>query len=161
MAKVKVYWNLHKGCWSVMDAGTRKVIGHAMQILIREASFSVSETGRERVRATRRKEVHAFVIGEIEAAIWHKEPAGMGAYRWDNHPMLNNYMRNVANQRGITVTYNPLRDQGFIERESGRPVDNSPACYLTWETRPGQDLTPRPRVLSFDPGCERNENIAA
>lgn len=161
MATVKVYWNLHKGCWSVMDARTRKILGHATQVMLRDASYLVSECGRERVRATKQKAVHAFVKGELEAAIWNTAPADASLPQWEWKPMHNNFLRNVANQRGISVTYNPYRDQGFIERDTGRPVDNSPACYLTWVCTGSEDLTPKPRVLSFDPGCERNENIAA
>lgn len=161
MTQVKAYWNLHKGLWSVMDARTRRIIGHANQILIHDASFIVSEAGRDRVRATKQKQVHAFVKGELEAAIWHTAPETADACEWSWKPMHNNYLRNIANQRGVRVTYNPYRDQGFREVLSGLPVDKSPACYLTWENVGPEDLTPRPRVLSFDPGCERNENIAA
>jgi hypothetical protein len=161
MAKVKVYWNVRAGLWSVMDARTRRVLGSATQVLIRDATFLVSEAGRERVKRERCKNVHAFVIGDLEAAIWHSAPEGAAACEWDWKPMHNNYLRNVANQRGIRVTYNPYRDQGFREVLSGRPVDNSPAAYLTWDCAGSEDLTPKPRVMMFDPGCEHNENKAA
>lgn len=161
MLTVKVYWNLHRGCWSVMDARTRKILGHASQVLIHGAEFLVSDRVRDRVRATKRKEVHAFVKGELEAAIWNAQPADASLPHWDWKPMHNNFLRNVANQRGIAVIYNPHRDQGFREVASGTPVDNSPACYMTWVCAGSEDLTPRPRVMAYNPGCERNENIAA
>ncbi len=61
---VSVYRNLIKGCWSVRDK-SRKVIGHLDVVHIKNATFSVSEKGRQRVLRVRQKNVHAFVKGEL------------------------------------------------------------------------------------------------
>lgn len=56
-----IYWNSHKGLFSVREKG--KVIGHAERVLIDEPQFVVSEAGRQRVLASGQKNVHAFVRG--------------------------------------------------------------------------------------------------
>ena len=61
--KVKVYRNLHKGCYSIQVKG--RVVAHADEILIREPVFRVQPAGRKRVLRTKKKNVHAFVVGEL------------------------------------------------------------------------------------------------
>ena len=57
-----VYWNLHKGGYSVRERG--RVIAHVDHIVLRDARFVVQRGGlRERV-----KRVHAMVRGEIVEA---------------------------------------------------------------------------------------------
>ena len=61
--KVKVYYNLHRHCWSVQDYKTRRVIGHCDSLSLKECSFKVSDAGRARVLKEGKKNVHAFVVG--------------------------------------------------------------------------------------------------
>ena len=63
--KVKIYWNLHKKMYSVMDAETRLVIAHKRTVHLDGVSFKVSEAGRQRVIASGKKNVHAFVCGTV------------------------------------------------------------------------------------------------
>lgn len=66
--KVFVYFNLHKKCWSVKALeGERKglVIAHANELALEHCQFKVSEAGRQRVLAERRKDVHAGVVGYV------------------------------------------------------------------------------------------------
>jgi hypothetical protein len=44
------------------------VIGHANTVVIADPQFVVSAKGRDRVRAERQKNVHAFVRGELVSA---------------------------------------------------------------------------------------------
>lgn len=60
---VRVYWNLHKNCWSIQCK--RKVIDHSNSLVLKNVTFIVSEKGRERVLKEKRKNVHAFAEGEI------------------------------------------------------------------------------------------------
>lgn len=62
---VKVYRNLHKNCFSIQDAKTRKVIAYSNEIKLKNVKFLVSQTGRNRVLKENRKNVHAYVVGEI------------------------------------------------------------------------------------------------
>ena len=45
--------------------GTWKLAGHAENVYLHNAKFKVSEAGRQRVIKNKRKNVHAFIIGEI------------------------------------------------------------------------------------------------
>ena len=61
---VKVYWNLHRNCYSVQQNGL--VVCHADQVELKDVTFKVSEKGRQRVLKERRKNVHAFVVGYLD-----------------------------------------------------------------------------------------------
>lgn len=66
--KVKVYRNLHKNCYSVValeGENKGRVIAHEQIVLLEDASFKVSQKGRERVIRERRKNVHAYVKGTL------------------------------------------------------------------------------------------------
>jgi len=64
--QVRVYWNLHKRCFSVQTWQGRgwRLAGHANVIALKGATFTVSKAGRERVRRECRKNVHAFIWGQ-------------------------------------------------------------------------------------------------
>lgn len=63
--RVRVYYNLHKHCLSIMDKKTRRVVGHADFVHLENVKFIVSAAGLARVRRERRKQVIAFVEGDI------------------------------------------------------------------------------------------------
>lgn len=60
---VRVYWNLHRHCYSVQQRGL--VVAHAQSVTLHSAGFKVSEAGRQRVLREGRKNVHAFVTGYL------------------------------------------------------------------------------------------------
>ena len=63
----RVYWNFHKKCWSVQtktDKGWR-VTSHKDHLLLKNPKFKVSESGRNKVLSERRKNVHAFIYGDL------------------------------------------------------------------------------------------------
>ena len=67
--RVKVYRNLHKKCWSIMDPKTRRVIRHDTNVVLANVSLVVSNAGRERVLREKAKNVHAYAIGDINESI--------------------------------------------------------------------------------------------
>lgn len=74
--KVAIYFNLHKKCFSVksLEGNTKgKVICHSNYILLKNVTFKVSQAGRNRVLREKRKNVHAFVIGETTESIENTE----------------------------------------------------------------------------------------
>jgi hypothetical protein len=83
--KVRVHWNLHKDCWSVLQKG--RVVGHALTVELEDASFVVLQGGYERYQRTQTKNVHAFVQGKLVKF---------------NTPLLTN--------QGIEVTYSPKQN---------------------------------------------------
>ena len=65
--RVRVYRNLNKKCLSVQSwvAGKGwRVTDHVQHIFLDNASFKVSQAGRRRVLDQKRKNVHAFIIGD-------------------------------------------------------------------------------------------------
>lgn len=77
---VFIYWNLHKQVWSIKDWKTKKVIGHSDRVLLTDCKFKVSEAGRQRVIATKLKNVHAGVIGTLSGVV----PRGAGEVAYYN-----------------------------------------------------------------------------
>jgi hypothetical protein len=61
--KVRVYRNLQRDCWSVLYQG--RVIYHAKNLELKDVSFKVFQGGYERFLTEKRKNVHAFVCGEV------------------------------------------------------------------------------------------------
>ena len=98
---VSVYRCLNRaGVWySVSQNG--RVIGHTRDLLLRAPTFHVSQRGRARVIARRRREVHAWITG------WAEEPAALRA--------------------GRKIIYNPYQTSRFIYAGSGTPV-RCPGC---------------------------------
>jgi hypothetical protein len=108
--KVLVYWNLHKNMYSVMDAVTRRVITHTRNIRLNNVTFKVSEAGRQRVLREGRKNVHAFVCGEVDGADFP------GQF--------------TAGIRGTVVTYNPHKAAYFTNRDDGARVSGADYMML-------------------------------
>ena len=66
--RAEVYWNLHKGLWSLRDAKTKRVVCHGPSVILRDVDFRVQPAGRERVRREGKKNVHAYAVGFIISA---------------------------------------------------------------------------------------------
>lgn len=103
--KVQVYFNLHKKCYSVRDKKTRLVIAHVNEICLGDVTFKVSEKGRQRVLASKQKNVHALVEGTI---------LSYGAFKRD--------------MRG--VEYNPYKYESFITRADKQPIESANEVYM-------------------------------
>lgn len=73
--KVRVYWNLHKDCYSIQTKTDKdwKVTLHADQVRLQDVQFIVQPGNRDRVRAEQRKNVHAFMVGT-----WVPDQLGFG-----------------------------------------------------------------------------------
>lgn len=103
--KVFVYYNINLSqklkspFFSIKDTSTGKVIGHDTKIMLRDATFKVLESGRQRVIATGRKNVHAGAVGFIS----EEEPRELS----------------------IKVTYNPYKYNSFVKKEDETPIKNA------------------------------------
>lgn len=60
---VEVYRNLHQHGYSIRDAKTKQVLGHAESVHLRDCKLVVSEVGQKRVREKGVRHVHAWVLG--------------------------------------------------------------------------------------------------
>ena len=100
---VEVYWNLHKGGYSVRERG--RVIDHTDSVTVRDARFVVQLGGHARVVRERCRMVHAMVRGERIASA--PKPA-----------------------RTVTVHYNPYRAD-YFHTASGARVDAAPVVWFS------------------------------
>lgn len=108
----RVYWNLHKKMWSLLG-NDWKLIKHEHSLCLHDCSFIVRPAGRAKVLRTKRKNVHAFIIGK------------------PFHP----YELNVAfNDELQHIRYNPYVTDHFYINDYGNNrllrVDNEKAVYL-------------------------------
>ena len=60
---VNIYWNVHCHCWSVRQGG--RVVGHVESLSLRDVTWRVQASGRERVRREGKKNVHAYASGRV------------------------------------------------------------------------------------------------
>jgi hypothetical protein len=100
--RVMVYYNLHKHTFSVTYQG--RVILHADYVKLGDVEFRVRQGGKEKVRAEKSKNVHAFVIGDL---------LDYCQYPCDNIP-------NPSSDK--VVTYNPYKHDSFVYKSTEEPV---------------------------------------
>lgn len=105
--RVRVYRNLHRDCYSVQTYVPGKgwrVAGHRLFVRLTNAEFKVSEAGRQRVLREKKKNVHAFVEGDIVESF------------------------DAAWGPGIRISYDPYRSGSF--ESSFGPVKRADALRL-------------------------------
>lgn len=110
-----VYWNLHKGMWSVkaLDGPNKgRVIDRVSQIVLADVRGKVSEAGRQRVLREGRKNVHAGLVGRIAT---HREKVDPDVIEWI----------------GDRITYNPRKYKEFVHVVDESPFEGSAYALLT------------------------------
>ncbi len=115
---VRVFRNWKHGCYSIMQDG--RVCASASQVRLREVSFTVRESGRQRMLRGERRNVHAYAIGTLLEYVHPAQPASL--------PPLG----------GRRVYYDPYRFPTFVDAETHAPVtsaeyaqfDEAGASYL-------------------------------
>lgn len=113
--KARVYWNLHKQCWSIQDRTTGRVCMHVHAITLADAKFVVRPAGREKVRREGKKNVHAFAVGDVS-------------------------LRNgLATCSGRRVTYNPYVNDTFVFVDTGEPVTDAHVISM-WTDNDGKPV---------------------
>lgn len=103
----EVYRNLHRGDWSIREGGL--VVAHRDFVLVEDARFVVQPAGRARVLREKRKNVHAFVRGEVSETV----------------PKLGKDWGRAS--------YNPYRAPYFVDADTGERLDAAKWVLLTWE----------------------------
>ena len=111
---VRVYWNLHKHCWSVQNRKTGRVVRHVQACTLADVKFVVRPAGREKVRREGKKNVHAFAAGRYSLK------NGLASY----------------DKGARKVTYNPYVNETFVFAETGEPVTD--AYVVTMATHQGK-----------------------
>jgi hypothetical protein len=111
--KVKVYRNLHKDLFSIVSVKTGKVIAHSYAVELKNAQFRVQPAGREKVRETKQRNVHAYVTGEL-VAMSETAPSHL---LWEYIDWSDAY-------------YNPYRCDTFIDYHDLSPVHQADRVVL-------------------------------
>ncbi len=106
----RVYWNLHKGQWSIQDRQTGLVVGRQPELFLLVGNFNVRKGGRQRVLLEGKKNVHAFAEG------WYPEVWISPKYYHDE---------------GRAVTYNPYKNDTFVYVDNGESVGEVGSIWLT------------------------------
>lgn len=114
--KVKVYFNIRTGRYSMRAVGGRNtglVLGSAEDVELANARFLVSEAGRQRVLRDKRKNVHAFVVGDLLAArgLQFKSTLQQDEQREFLAAGRNEFGLGI--DEGVRVAYNPYKGPQF------------------------------------------------
>lgn len=133
--KVFVYFNLHKKLWSVKDMQSGLVVAHGKKVTVNNPVFKVSEAGRQRVIAEQRKNVHAGVVGTLDA---HNSDFGT--------------------EGKARVSYNPYKANHFYETGTNKPVHKGQKATLMVEEKVNQEgKTVRIPHLHVEGAMEKSE----
>lgn len=130
--KVRVYYNLHRHLWSVqgyVKGRGWRIIGHASELLLDNVVFKVSEKGRQRVIREKRKNVHAYAIGDLVYTLSAMYPDGRS---WDEYagsnPFPNEHFKIKGKPAWLPLVYNPYKGPDFTM--DGQPVDSVPKALF-------------------------------
>ena len=116
--KVDIYRNLHQGCMSIRSRQRLnyygRVVGYSNLLLLHNCRFVVNEGGRQKVLATKRKNVHAFVRGELKTGHgeWLTPINRLSAAPSD--------ILSIPLDDWVQVTYNPYCDTTFVIKDNQR-----------------------------------------
>ena len=111
--RVEVYFNLHKHVFSVRQCSTGRVILHTDKVHIRDPQFVVRKSGRDRVLREGKKNVHAFVRGDIT--------------------VFNDFDPDYLDY--TLVSYNPYKFDTFVDVCDIRPVRTAKRAVLQLKPR--------------------------
>lgn len=107
---VRVFRNWKHHCYSIMQGGV--VRASARQVLLADVQFVVRESGRQRMIAEQRKNVHAYAVGRL---VDHVHPHDT---------------RDLQRLDGRPLTYDAYRDASFVDADDGSAVWQADSVLL-------------------------------
>ena len=121
--RVRVYYNLHKKCFSVQDYKTGLVTKHTNQLFLTNALFVVRKSGNERVKSEGKKNVHAFVNGIVndkssDTKNWYE-------VRYNPYEMDYFHYKRIVNNKPVWLQV----DKHWIGNVSLNIVNGKPVMY--------------------------------
>lgn len=134
--RVSVYFNLHRKLFSVRaEEGPAKglVVAHCTAVNLYGVQFVVNQAGRARVIREGRKNVHAFVRGELVGFVGTVTDAGQGS-GFDNlvAPMVAENVAKFAQRADVCpISYNPHRYETFVSTRGGTIKETRPIHHAT------------------------------
>ena len=81
---LRVYQNLRRHDWSLLDPKTNRVIGHRTELVLLDVTLIVSEKTRQRVIRDNRRTVHAYAAGVLS-----EESPRAGGLKLHYNPFLS------------------------------------------------------------------------
>lgn len=105
--RVRVYYHFRKKMFSIQDYVTKKVLGHSPVVVLGNATFEVSEAGRQRVLREKTKNVHAYVVGNFLETVHNEDISKMAE-----------------------VYYNPYKVDSFTVSHLDMPIESSRLAIL-------------------------------
>jgi hypothetical protein len=121
----EVYFNLHKQCLSIRRVSPyRTTVDHFEAVVLSSVTFAVQPAGRERVRIEGKKNVHAFVRGEIE---YFQILGGYPVIGGRPERLINEIMLDPNMQK---ITYNPYKYDSFVDVNTLTPVTQADKVYI-------------------------------
>ena len=118
--RVRVYYNLNRSVWSIkaMEGEFKgKVIGYASSVVLSDAHTVVSEAGRQRVLREQRKNVHAYIDGQLQHVGGYQErllPASRTGYLAGLRGKLCNLYYNPYHVDHFTWANHPGSPEGKV-----------------------------------------------
>ena len=129
MKRVQVYYNIRRGDYSVRQSG--RVIDHVESIILRDVRFNVAPAGRDKVRETGVKNVHATVTGFIDESVKISNLSLLMAKR-PNGKVMDDFLELVDTdtlelRSGLStpINYNPMRHDTFVKLYGAVPVSTA------------------------------------
>ena len=116
--RVEAYYNLHKHCISARPIGGK--VKHYAWVNMRDVTFAVQPAGRLKVQREGKKNVHAFVRGELDSHSVMDE--NTEAEEMSNIFALDHYYDEV--------TYNPYKYYSFVRKATGEPIYNADNVWI-------------------------------
>jgi len=114
--RVEVYRNLHNGTHSVRRNGkVVKHLQHWQSLYLQNVTFAVQPAGREKVRREGKKNVHAFVRGQVIL------PSTM-----------NCFTETFKEKCNYVITYNPYHMEHFGTNINTSETDKKGRPYTMW-----------------------------
>lgn len=110
--RVEVYYNRHLRCLSYRARGGK--VAHAQAMILNNVKFVVQPAGNAKVRLWGRRNVHAYVRGEIS---WQTDDMVHGMEDYDEE--------NMRRQGYRQITYNPYYNSYFVYRDTQEPIKSA------------------------------------
>ena len=113
----QIYRNLHKKgvVYSVRSVKTKRVVTYLSEFVMSNAVFKVSQSGRERVLKEKRKNVHAYIQGELLCGV---KPRNVGKlvtynpYRFSNFVLVDDTTKELKSAKSVNVSGQSIRATG-------------------------------------------------
>lgn len=154
--KVSVYFNLHKRVFSVLameGPAKGRVIAHAEKVGLQDVTQKVQEGGRQRVIKEGKKNVHAFINGDLVAIDGRLTETGLAHHGEDSEdpvrvlPLVGSGRSQSEWER---IKYNPFRYDRFVHHDTADSFVYAEAAFLSEqgvEVHHGAFIVDGPREL--------------